>query len=335
MSYVFISHVEEDQDIARHISLDLEGAGFKAWYYERDSIPGPSYLTQILDAIEESAAIIVIISKDSIGSWQVDKEVIQVHECGKPFIPLLKDITHAEFRHRKPDWAMAMGAATSTPIPPEGVASIMPRIIAGLRWVGVPGAHGQQTAQPTQPATQAVQPPEGADPSPQAVQQPQTAKTPAQKPAASPGAPVQAALRNPSQVSQAAHQYAQPVPVVQPIAVAPGPSMPTVRQSVRDWERQHSLWMIWLLTLGTLNGIAFLWIGYRVQERKWVLYGFLYLLPFMLLITLGLTDSSLAGFFFLVMIGVFIGSLIHGFVVRRTYLWRLQQIEPPGMMRVS
>jgi hypothetical protein len=322
MSYVFISHVEEDQDIARHISLDLEGAGFKAWYYERDSIPGPSYLTQILDAIQDSAAIIVIISKDSIGSWQVDKEVIQVHECGKPFIPLLKDITHAEFRHRKPDWAMAMGAATSTPIPPEGVASIMPRIIAGLRWVGVPGAHGQQTAQPAQPAAQAAQQPEGAKPA-------------AQHPAAAPGAPVQGAVHNPSQPWQDVHQYAQPVPVVQPIAATPGPSMPTVRQSVRGWERQHSLWMIWLLTLGMLNGIAFLWIGYRVQERKWVIYGFLYLLPFMLLITLGFIDSSLAGFFFIVMIGVFIGSLIHGFLVRRTYLWRLQQMEPPGMVQVS
>src|SRR5579872_3152550 len=55
MSYVFISHVEEDQDIAYHIAVGLEEAGFKAWYYERDSIPGPSYLTQILDAIQESA----------------------------------------------------------------------------------------------------------------------------------------------------------------------------------------------------------------------------------------------------------------------------------------
>ena len=62
MSYVFISHVEEDQEIARQIAASLEEAGFKAWFYERDSIPGPSYLTQILDAIQESAAVIVVIT---------------------------------------------------------------------------------------------------------------------------------------------------------------------------------------------------------------------------------------------------------------------------------
>jgi hypothetical protein len=211
-----------------------------------------------------------------------------------------------------------MGAATSTPIPPEGVAAIMPRIIAGLRWVGVPVAQGQPAAQP---AAAAAQP---SDESRSAAVHPAAAHTP----------PVQAVTHNPAQ-PWSAQQHPQPVPVIQPVASTLAPSMPTVRQSVRDWERQHSLWMIWLLTLGALNGIAFLWIGYRVQERKWVIYGFLYLLPFMFLITLGLIDSSLAGFFFIVMIAVFVGSLIHGFLVRRTYLWRLQQMEPPGMVRVS
>jgi hypothetical protein len=138
VSYVFISHVEEDATIASEIASGLEAAGYTAWYYERDSVPGPSYLSQILDAIKDSAAVIVIISPDALGSWQVDKEVIQVHESGIPFIPLLKGLTHAEFRSRNPEWAMAMGASTSTVIPPEGAGPIVPRIVAGLQRVGVP-----------------------------------------------------------------------------------------------------------------------------------------------------------------------------------------------------
>ncbi|HLJ67481.1 MAG TPA: TIR domain-containing protein [Chloroflexota bacterium] len=137
MTYVFISHVEEDQQITEQLATGLEANGFQTWYYERDSVPGPSYLSQVLDAIEESAAVVVIISRDSLGSWQVDKEIVQVHETGKPFIPLLKDLTHAEFRARNPEWAMAMGAATSTAIPPTGVSSLVPRIVTGLHRVGV------------------------------------------------------------------------------------------------------------------------------------------------------------------------------------------------------
>jgi hypothetical protein len=318
MSYVFISHVEEDQEIAKRIARALEAAGFKAWYYERDSIPGPSYLTQILDAIQESAAIIVIISKDSIGSWQVDKEVIQVHETGKPFIPLLKGITHADFRHRKPDWAMAMGAAASTPIPPEGVGPIMPRIIAGLHWVGVPA-----TGQAAGPAPQGAPPPEPAQP--------------ANQPAA-PGTNPTPAPALPSRMTpppSAGPAYPQPVPVVQLQPTVLAPNAPSVKDSVRHWEWHHSWWMLWLLTLGCLNGIAFLWIGYRVQERKWVGYGFLYLLPFMFAITLGWTSEAFLGFCIIAIIGVFIGSLIHGIVVRQSYLHRLQQMQSTGAMQVS
>jgi hypothetical protein len=146
VSYVFISHVEEDASIASEIAGGLEAAGFTAWYYERDSVPGPSYLSQILDAIKNSAAVIVIISPDALGSWQVDKEVIQVHESGIPFIPLLKGLTHAEFRSRNPEWAMAMGASTSTVIPPEGAGSIVPRIVAGLQRVGVPSTQAASGA---------------------------------------------------------------------------------------------------------------------------------------------------------------------------------------------
>jgi hypothetical protein len=138
LSFIFISHVEEDAAIAEEIAVGLGAAGYDTWYYERDSLPGLSYLSQILEAIRDAVAIVVIISRDSMGSWQVDKEIIEVHESGKPFIPLLKDITHAEFRQRRPEWALAMGASTSTPIPAQGVSVILPRIIKGLARVGVP-----------------------------------------------------------------------------------------------------------------------------------------------------------------------------------------------------
>ncbi len=130
---VFIAHVEEDAEIALEIALGLEETGYTTWCYEVDSIPGPSYLIQTGQAVEQAKALVLIISPHSLGSRQVTKEVIRAHETGKEFIPVLQDITHIEFQNRQPEWREALGAATSIRIPLEGVADIIPRIINGLK----------------------------------------------------------------------------------------------------------------------------------------------------------------------------------------------------------
>jgi hypothetical protein len=137
LSHIFISHVEEDADVAKAIAKGLEKVGFRTWYYERDSKPGPSYLLQTSKAIEESQAIIVVISPHSLSSRQVTVEVIRGHEAGKHFVPLLRGISHLEFQKRQPEWREAIGSATSTVIPGKNVDSIMPRLIDGLKELGL------------------------------------------------------------------------------------------------------------------------------------------------------------------------------------------------------
>jgi hypothetical protein len=137
MSHVFISHVEEDQSLARRIAEYLEAQGYRAWYYERDSVPGVSYLIQTGEAIRRAVAVLLIVSPDAIGSYQVTKELVRAHEEGRPFIPVLRDISHAEMRIREPEWREALGAAASVHIPPTGLDSILPRIVAGLQFLGV------------------------------------------------------------------------------------------------------------------------------------------------------------------------------------------------------
>lgn len=133
MSQIFISHVEEDESIALEIAHGLEAAGYSTWYYERDSLPGVSYLDQIDEAIEHCQAVVVIISLASLSSWQVDKEVERAHESGKHFVPVLSGVKHIEFQTRKRGWRMAMGANTSISVPADGASSIVPRIVGGLR----------------------------------------------------------------------------------------------------------------------------------------------------------------------------------------------------------
>jgi len=137
MSDVFISHVEEDSDVALELALRLEEAGYRTWSYEIDSMPGPSYLIQTGRAIEQSQAVVLIISKRSLSSNQLTREVVRAHESGKHFVPVLRDVSHAEFQSRQPEWREAIGAATSIRIPQEGVAAILARLIDGLKALGV------------------------------------------------------------------------------------------------------------------------------------------------------------------------------------------------------
>ena len=137
MSHIFISHVEEDADVALVIALGLEQEGYRTWCYEVDSIPGVSYLVQTGQAIQSSSAVVLIVSADSLGSKQVTSEVVRAHECGRPFIPVRRGITHVEFQARQPEWREAIGAATSIAIPTQGVADILPRIADGLGALGI------------------------------------------------------------------------------------------------------------------------------------------------------------------------------------------------------
>ena len=97
MSDVFISHVDQDSDIALEIALGLEEVGFTTWCYEFDSVPGPSYLVQTGQAVKQCKSIAVLISPHSLDSHQVTIEIVRAHESGKDFIPILRDITHSEF----------------------------------------------------------------------------------------------------------------------------------------------------------------------------------------------------------------------------------------------
>ena len=113
MSDIFISYVEEDSSVATQVGDGLQAAGYSTWLYERDSLPGPAYLLQMGDAIEQAQAVVIIISKDSMASNQVTTEVVRAHEGTKPFIPLLHGVTQTEFQQGQPLWRQAIGASTS------------------------------------------------------------------------------------------------------------------------------------------------------------------------------------------------------------------------------
>ena len=154
---VFISHVEEDAETALEIARGLEGVGYSAWIYERDSYPGLDYLDQVDRAIEKCQAVLVVISTDTLGSHQVGDEVNWAREHGRRFVPVLKGISWSEFQNRRPKWRMALGIATAIRIPPEGIGLILPRVIRGLEELGVKSSRTRRTEQPPAPVPQPEQ----------------------------------------------------------------------------------------------------------------------------------------------------------------------------------
>ena len=143
MSQVFISYVEEDAATARDLAVGLEEAGYTTWFYERDSLPSPPYVTQILQAIAQSTVVIVLVSSAALGSWPVDREIFQAVDTQKRIIPVLLGITYQELRNRRKEWALMFGAATSLSLPPDGVSAFIPRLVQGLKRIG---------AEPTAPS---------------------------------------------------------------------------------------------------------------------------------------------------------------------------------------
>ncbi len=138
MSQIFLSHVNADTAIATELALGLEAAGYSTWYYERDSVPGETYLHQVADAIDASRVVTVILSAAALASpRQMDKEIVKAHEEGKVFLPILCGLSHHEFRETARDWAMAMGAATSVELLPGGVSQLLLKLLSGLERLGI------------------------------------------------------------------------------------------------------------------------------------------------------------------------------------------------------
>jgi len=161
MSTIFVSHSEKDLGIVNEIIRGLEQAGYGTWYFERDILPGSSYLVQITTAVAECDAIILVISSNSIGSDQVSKEVVGAFERQKPFFPILLDMTPPQLKETQPEWRHALGGTAMICVATDGLAACIPRIIEGLKAMGIQpeaGVSGAFAPKPNSPAVASYTP---------------------------------------------------------------------------------------------------------------------------------------------------------------------------------
>ena len=148
---VFVSYVEEDGGVAHEIAKQLESHGYSSWYYERDCPAGADYFEETFKAISDCEAMAIIISPRSLPSDQITREIVRAVEANKATLPLLLDLTHDEYAHRRPGWKQAMAAANATRVRADQIPTIIPALVAGLHAKGI-RADVESSTPPAPPA---------------------------------------------------------------------------------------------------------------------------------------------------------------------------------------
>jgi hypothetical protein len=88
MAKVFVSHAKEDAAVAERIAAFLESRGLSCWIAPRDVPGGMEYGAAILQGIEESAVLLLVLSERSNESQFVHREVERAVSKAKPVLPI-------------------------------------------------------------------------------------------------------------------------------------------------------------------------------------------------------------------------------------------------------
>ena len=86
---IFISYARKDRKIADWIVRQLTAAGFQIWIDRRDIPGGVAWATELVNAIIEAEAVLLMISPNSIASTWVLKELEIANQNQVRIIPLL------------------------------------------------------------------------------------------------------------------------------------------------------------------------------------------------------------------------------------------------------
>jgi hypothetical protein len=96
-------------------------------------------------AIQQAKAVVLIISRDSLRSNEVNIEVTTTHKAGRRVFPILNDITYIEFQRIRPEWDSILGISTSISISRNNVSEVVLRIAKGSSSIDASTKDGPST----------------------------------------------------------------------------------------------------------------------------------------------------------------------------------------------
>ena len=140
----YVCHGAEDSIFTRQIAKELEQFGYTSWYYQRDAIPGLSLLAQTDQAISHASICLILISRASIESTDIAREIQQAHREGIALVPVLLDLSLQEFEVIEPMWRTILGPIAKIEANRNEVSLLAQRIHASAVALGVEPVNGKK-----------------------------------------------------------------------------------------------------------------------------------------------------------------------------------------------
>ena len=100
-------------------------------------VQGNPHLAQTSNAINDSGAILLIISEQSILSKEVDSEPDSAHLRNKPIVPMLTGITWDNFVNQKQIWHRILGTVVAIEVSQATVPEALNHLQRGLETLGI------------------------------------------------------------------------------------------------------------------------------------------------------------------------------------------------------
>jgi TIR domain len=167
---VFISYCTGDKPIADAVCATLEAQGTRCWIAPRDILPGTDWGEAIVDAINESKAMLLVFSSKANTSQQIKREVERAVHRGIPLIPIRVDDAapskSLEYFISTPHWLDALNPPLEQHLQrvAEAVKLLLQRLgsianseaMASAAAGGGAAAPGGGTGEPPRPQSQAT-----------------------------------------------------------------------------------------------------------------------------------------------------------------------------------
>lgn len=85
-SHIFVSHATEDKVAADTVVRSLEAGHLRCWIAPRDIAPGQSWMGAIVKGIVDSGLMVVLVSRSSVASRNVLREMTIADDEQVPLI---------------------------------------------------------------------------------------------------------------------------------------------------------------------------------------------------------------------------------------------------------
>ncbi len=133
---VFISYASQDKDVADAVCQALERAGVTCWIAPRDVVPGESYASAIVHAIDATRLMVLVLSENATTSPHVLREVeraaSKLHAVVAFRIDLAPMSAELEYFLNSCHWLDTSAS---------GVPGAMPHLVDAVQRVVVPSTH--------------------------------------------------------------------------------------------------------------------------------------------------------------------------------------------------